>query len=184
MQVGKAFFGFHRHLEDRIRLHAPIIGIFAVEEPVNVLAAGPPIAGGGQLEGALAAFHFDDVLHAALAVAALADNDGPLMILQCGRHDFAGAGAVFVNQNGHGVILGRDQKGALAVGVISFFLFFPPSGGHNPALGEKQPAHFHGRSQQAAGVGAQIQYQTPQTLLFQLDQSLAQLLGRGLVKPR
>jgi hypothetical protein len=53
---------------------------------MDIVAIGPLITGGRQLQGAVAVLQFDHVLHASLAIAALADDDGPRMILsRCSR---------------------------------------------------------------------------------------------------
>src|SRR5262249_19777472 len=80
-----------RHLQASVGLDAPLVGLLALGEAVDVLAGGPPVARRRQLQGALVALHRDDVLHAALAVTALAHDDGPLVVLEGGRDDLAGA---------------------------------------------------------------------------------------------
>src|SRR5262249_14397271 len=70
-----ALLARQRHLHAGIGLDAPLIALLAVGEAVDVLAAGSPVARRRQLQGALPVLHRDDVLHAALAVAAFPDND-------------------------------------------------------------------------------------------------------------
>src|SRR5206468_1989508 len=66
---------------------------------VEVLAVGSPERGGRHLQ--FAALEGLDVLHAALAVAALAHDDRPVMVLQAGGDDLAAAGAAAVDQANH-----------------------------------------------------------------------------------
>src|ERR1051326_7874580 len=63
-----------RDLHAGVGLDAPLVGLLAVGEAMDVLTAGPPVARRGQLQGALAMLHRDDVLHAALAVTAFAND--------------------------------------------------------------------------------------------------------------
>src|SRR5207253_1849396 len=80
--------------------HAPDVVVLAGGAGlVQVHAVGPPERGDGHLE--LAAVEGLDVLHAALAVAALAHDDRPLVVLEAGRDDLAGAGAAAVDQADH-----------------------------------------------------------------------------------
>src|SRR5262249_22306815 len=73
-----------RNLHSGVGLAAPFVAVLAVGEAVDVLAAGPPVARRGQLQGALAVLHRDDVLHTALTVAPLANNHRSLVVLQTG----------------------------------------------------------------------------------------------------
>src|SRR5207248_11707388 len=85
LKVIQAFLILEHHLKSFVGLDAPFVGVLTVREAVNVLTTGPPVAGRRELERTdpIARFlQVDDVLHAALAVAPLADNDGPFVILQ------------------------------------------------------------------------------------------------------
>ena len=105
------------HLEARVRRHAPLVGFLAVREAVDVLAARPPVALRRQLQGRVV-FHRIDVLHAALAEAALADDHRPAVVLQRGRDDLAGAGAVLVDQDGDRMLGRRLEQRASGLGIV------------------------------------------------------------------
>src|SRR5262249_45120970 len=102
------------HLEALRRLHAPFVRFLGVREAVNVLAVGAPVAGRRQLQGTRAVLQQDDVLHTALAVTALADDDGPQVVLQGGCDDLAGTGAIAVDQDRNRTRLGVGQQRPLA----------------------------------------------------------------------
>ena len=90
---------------------------------MDVLAAGAPVAGRGQLQGALAAFERDDILHAALAVAALADHDGfsaVIDVLARAGRDPDGHVVVdkVVGMEARGFILGAPVALALGTGFV------------------------------------------------------------------
>ena len=55
-------------------LNAPLAIAPAAVEPVNVLAAGPPIGGDRQLEHAAPPFDGNHALHRSLAIGSLADD--------------------------------------------------------------------------------------------------------------
>ncbi len=142
---------------------------------MDVLAAGPQVAGGGQLQGALAALQLDDVLHAPLAPGALADDDRPLVVLQAGRDDLAGAGAVAVDQHRHRESPRRCRPSS------------PPRSARaccGPAVLTIRPsatnrsADFDAAGQQAAGVEPQIEHEALDVLLAQSLQGLLQVVGR------
>ena len=98
-------------------LHAPVVAILRIPtglEAMDVAAAGTPVDGGGDFEGAVAAFQGDHVLHAALAVAAFANDDAAHMVLKGGRQNLAGAGPAAIDQDGDGnpgatLVLGANQ---------------------------------------------------------------------------
>src|SRR5262249_46325135 len=80
--------------------HAPVLVVLAAGRGlVEILAAGPPERCDGDLD--LATVEVLNVLHASLAVGALAHDDRPLMVLETGRDDLAGAGAHAVDQADH-----------------------------------------------------------------------------------
>jgi hypothetical protein len=85
------------HFASGVGLDAPLVRLTAGARAVNVLAAGPPVTGDRQLQQALAAFQRNHVLNRALAPGALANAGRPVVVLQAGGHDFAGAGALAVD---------------------------------------------------------------------------------------
>ena len=143
--------------------------VLGVGEAVDVLAAGAKVAGGGELQGAVAVLQFDHVLHASLAPGALADDDRPLVVLQAGGHDLAGTGAVAVDQHDHGKAL----EGAFLVGVPDALGAVAALGADDPAFGNEQVADFDGRTEQPARIEPQVQDQPAQLLRLQLRQARA-----------
>ena len=141
---------------------------------MNVLSAGPVIAGGGQLERAFASFQFDDVLHAALAPGAFADDHGPLVVLQAGRQDFAGAGAIVVDQHDHGKAL----EGAVLLGLPDPLRRIASLGADDLAVGDEQVGHLDGRAQQPARIEAQVENQPLEAFLLELLQDPLGVRGR------
>src|SRR5262245_22261497 len=100
--------------------HAPLLVFLAgCAGLVQVLAAWPPEGGNGVLD--LAALERLNVLHAALAERPLADDGRPLVVLEAGRDDFAGAGALAVDQADHGEVRQSAELSAapLIVDVVS-----------------------------------------------------------------
>src|SRR6185437_9638601 len=105
-----------RQLDDLIGGDAPHILVLAGRAGlVKVLLARPPEGGRRHLD--VAAIELQDVLHAALAVAAFADDTGAIVILQTGRHNLAAAGAVTVDQANH-----RETKHTAARPAIDLLL--------------------------------------------------------------
>src|SRR5215831_11266450 len=99
---------------------------------MDILAAGPPVGGDGQLH--LAAVEAADVLHAAFAVAALADDDGPLVVLQARRDDLAGAGAMAVDEDRHRVIEGDLLLRLLVMAGVRLLFADAGADGHDQAI--------------------------------------------------
>src|SRR5262249_32777676 len=63
----------------QVGLDAPFVVLLGIRPSVNVVAAGPEVVGRRQFQLApLASLEFHDVLHAALAIAALADDYRPV----------------------------------------------------------------------------------------------------------
>ena len=154
--------------------HAPLVGVLGVGEAVDVLAAGAMVAGGGQLQGALAPFQLDHVLHAPFAPGALADDDRSVVILQTGRDDLAGAGAVVIHQHGHRKALER----AVFLGVPHALRRVAPLGADDAAVGNEQVAGLDGRVQQTARIEAQIEHEAFEPFFLQVDHRFFQVLGR------
>src|SRR5207248_3195630 len=111
-QIFEPFLVLHRNLEAFVRLDAPLVGILALGKAMNILAARPPVARRRQLEGTLAAIAFIelyDMLHAALAVAALADDHRAVVVLKRGRDNFTRAGAKLVDEHSNWEPFGRNE---------------------------------------------------------------------------
>src|SRR5205823_4395312 len=165
-EVGDALVVGELDLEAGAGPDAPFFFLFALGEAVNVAAAGTPVAGGGELQSTGAAFHRDDVLHATLAIAAFADDDGAKMILQGCRDDLAGAGAVAIDQNGDGVARARR----MVVDHAGVVYFLPPVAAlgcdHAFALGQEQRADLNGGAQQATRVVTHVQHQAAHAQLL------------------
>src|SRR5262249_26695190 len=131
-----------------VRTHAPVLGVLAAgRRLVQVLAARPPERRDGQLD--LAAVEVLDVLHAPLAVGALTHDDRPLVVLQAGRDDLAGAGAHAVDQADH-----REAQLAAARDALHAVLQPQPRPTHadDRPLVDEQVADLPGALQQAARV--------------------------------
>src|SRR6266478_6392515 len=95
------FLAVHFDQETFVGRDAPFVLVLAAGAgAVEVAAAGPPERRRGQLEPA-ARLERVDRLHAAFAVAARADDDGPAMVLQACTDDLAGTGAAAVDQAHH-----------------------------------------------------------------------------------
>ena len=88
----------------------------------------------------------------------------PLVVLQTGRDDLAGAGAIAIDQDDHGKAL----EGAVLVGVPYAFGRVAALGADDAAFGNEQIAHFNGRAEQPAGIETQIEDQAAEVLRLQL----------------
>src|SRR5262249_21618372 len=127
-------------LEALAGVNAPLVFFLALREAVDVLAARPPVAGGGELQRGTAAFQFDNVLDAALAVTALPDDDRAQVVLQGRGDDLAGAGAVAVQQDADGIACPAGKRSGL-LGVVDLFLAVAALGANDTfALGQEQVA--------------------------------------------
>src|SRR5208282_2276735 len=113
---------------------------------IQVLAIGPPERGGGQLDLAAGGLERHDVLHAALAVTALADDDRPVMVLQAGADDLAATGAAAVDQADHR----EAQIAAVVLAAVGMFLADARLDGHDQAVVDEQIGDFDGALEQAA----------------------------------
>ena len=123
--------------------------------------------------------HGEEHLDAALAEGPLADDQGPLLVLERAGDDLAGAGRVLVHQHDQRqvtvvvVLLGlvdRRRVAGHAVGV----------GADDDAVGEELVAGLDRRGQKAAGVVAQVQDDAAAAGLFDRFHGLLQLLARVL----
>ena len=98
-----AFLFIELHDVTLVRVNAPFLvlarGLAGGREPGQVFAAGPPERSDGHFE--IAVFKLLDVLYAAFAVTAFADDQRPLVILKTGGHNLAAAGAVPIHQAHH-----------------------------------------------------------------------------------
>src|SRR5262249_26518099 len=107
----------------------------------QVFAVGPPEGGDGDLE--IAVLKLLDVLHAALPVAALADDQGPLMILKAGGDNLAAAGAVPVNKADHREV----QITTFMVADIGFLVTDARPDRDDQAVVDEQVGHVDGATQ-------------------------------------
>ena len=116
-----------------------------------------------------------DVLHAAFAPGPLADDHRPLVVLQTGGDDFAGAGAVAIDQHDHRKAL----EGAVLVGVPDPFRAVAALGADDAAAGNEQVADFDGRAEQPARIETQIEDQPAQLFAAaSCCKRIAQFVGR------
>src|SRR5262249_32118242 len=141
LHVGDLVFEGERHLVAGIGLHAPLVAFLGVGKAVDVLAARPPVAGRGQLERTGVVFHPDDVLDAALAKAAFADDYGAMVVLEGGGDDLTGAGAVLVDEHGDRIFLGGQHQGAGFLGLVNLRRLIAPARADDDAVGQEQVAN-------------------------------------------
>ena len=163
-----------------IGFDAPLVLLLAVREAVNVfllVVLADEISGRGKLEGAGAPFHGNQGLHAAFAVAALADDDGPASFLQGAGHDFAGTGAEAIDQNGDGVARVRPifGSGRLASVEGHFLLAAADRADDARARRQEQLADFDGGFEESTGVGAQVENQALDAVGLELIDDLGQI---------
>ena len=141
---------------------------------MDVLAIRPVVAGGRELDRALAVLHVDDVLNAPLPVRPLAHNHRPTMILQRRRDNLAGRRTETVDQHRDREVpqrpLASSHRGPLD-GV-------PPLGRDNLPFLNEQVGNLNSDIQQPAGIEPQVQHQPLQSLFMQLLDSFLQLAER------
>src|SRR5581483_750328 len=165
-----------------VRLHAPFFIFLALGKAMDVAAARAPVAGGSQLEGAAAVFERDDVLHAAFAEAAFADDDGAQVVLQGGSENLAGTGTVAVDEDTDGIVqTGIQILEVLVMGIEDFFLLVIAAlgGDDGLALGQEHRADLDRSAEQAARVVAQVDHQAVHVLLLQGIEDLEQFRHSG-----
>src|SRR5262249_29705144 len=151
---------------------APVLGLAALGAGlVQVLAVGPPEGGDRHLE--LAALERGDVLDAALAVAALAHDQGPALVLEAGREDLAAAGAAAVHHADHGEV----EVAAGVPAVERLLLADPRPDRHDQAVVDEQVGDVHGAVQVTARVEAQVNDHTLDAVLGQGLHDVAQVAG-------
>ena len=151
---------------------AGAVGIPA-DGTVDVLAAGTPVAGGGELQRPQASFQENDFLNGSLAEGPLADDHGPVVVLETGGHDLAGAGTSLVDQHGDGEAAVGAGPGCL---VLSLDLLAAVARGDDHAGIDQQVAGPHGRAEQPAGIVPQVQDQPPHPRFGQRVQGALQLV--------
>src|SRR4029079_2632796 len=120
---------------------------------VQVLAVGSPERRGGELDLTARAREGLHVLHAALPVAALAEDDGSLVVLQTGRHDFAAAGAAVVDHADHREVEIAAFPGA-AVGLLLADAWLDRD---DQTIVDEKVGDLNGRGQHATRVVAKIE---------------------------
>ena len=87
------------------------------------------------------------ILSFVLAPGALAHHDRAAMVLEAGRNDLAGAGAVSIDQHDHIEALER----APFLRVPDALFHRAPLGADDAALGDEHIAHLDRRTEQPAG---------------------------------
>src|SRR5262249_14953982 len=158
-----ALLAGHLHAEALVGDDAPGVLILALGAGlVEVGAAGPPEGGDRDLE--LSAVKALNVLHAALAEAALAHDDGPLVILQARRDNFAGAGAALVHEADHGEV----EVAADLLAAVRFHLADARADADDLAVVDEQVGNRHGATQEPARVEAEVHDQPAQAIPVQL----------------
>src|SRR5262245_40936657 len=110
----------------------------------------------------MARFELYHILHTAFSPSPFAENHGPVLILEAGRNNFAGAGAVSIDEYHDRYIaefpaFGRVPNTLVRVAAI---------GADNAAAVDEQIAHSHSGGQQSAWIKSQIEHQTPGFLLL------------------
>src|SRR5688572_1639809 len=91
---------------------------------MDMFTAWPPITGGCQLECAAPPFELEQILHGSFSPTTFSDDDGPLVILQARRHDFARTGRVSIDENYHRHS-GGDNCGWSRIVTRSFLAISP-----------------------------------------------------------
>src|SRR5205823_3934337 len=117
----------------------------------------------------LAAVERLDVLYAALPVTALADDVGPLVVLQRRRHDLAAAGTQAVDHADHGEV---EQTAFTEASEPGLAPDARPDR-HNQPIIDEQVGDLDGRVEQTARIETQVEHEALDTLL------LRQLLHHG-----
>ena len=155
---------------------APLVRLLGVLEAVNVLSRRPLIGGDGQLEDAVAVLQVDDVLDRPLAIAALADDRGAVVVLETGRDDLGGRGRVLIDQDDH-----REAvEGPFLLSLVGLGDGVPPLRAHDQSVLDEQVGDFHGRAEEPARVVAEVENQGLHPLALELVEGFFQLLGRVL----
>ena len=129
--------------------------VLGVLEPVDVLARGAVVAGDGQLEDAVAVLELEDVLDRPLAVGPLADDRGPVVVLEAGRDDLGGRGRVLVDQDDHREVF----VGPVLLGLVGLGDGVAPSVLTILPVVQEQVGDLDRRAEQAAGVVAEVEDQ-------------------------
>src|SRR5208337_3510881 len=146
-----------RHLETIVGRNAPGGAFRVALGPIDILAAGSPVGGNGQLHCAEGIAHVNHLLDRAFAVTPLADDDRAVVVLQAGGHDFAGAGAGMVDQYRNG----NSSEWGLARGPIGMvYLAVAAARGHDFTLGDEHVADVHGGLEGAAPIAAEIEHES------------------------
>ena len=119
--------------------------------------------GGGQLEAGGSGPEGEDALDRAFAVGAGAQDGGAVVVLQGTGQDFAGAGAIAVDQDVHGHSPPGESAGCKRLGLS----LGPPASGYDQTLVDEPLGDFDGHVEQAAGVTPEIEHQHPHALAGQ-----------------
>ena len=121
---------------------------------MDVLIAGPPVAGGGEFQRAAAAFHRNDVLHGAFSEAAFSDDDRAAVVLEASGEDFAGARRVVIDEHGERDVARQDEIGPGRV-PAGFRAVASPRADDDAAV-EQHVGGLDGGGEQTASVVPQI----------------------------
>ena len=152
----------------------------AVIDLLNKAAAGDVVLGDGDLEHSVIG-EAAGRLHQTLAKRACSDDHGTVQVLQCAGSDFAGTGRTAVDEyNQRNVGVNRIDSGlvdALARLVAAAHLH------HLGSLGDKAAHNLDCALDDTTAIAAQVEHDVLDPgVLLQLDQGVAHLLGRLLVK--
>src|SRR5262249_46603681 len=106
----------------------------------------------------------EDALHGAFAVRAGADDFAASRVLDRTGEDFAGTGAVAVDQHDE-----RNSPGAGAVSAVAeVFRFAAATGRDDRAIGDELVGDFNACGEQATGVAAEVENETLHALLLKI----------------
>gem|GEM_PF-4886467 len=120
--------------------------------------------------------HLDNGLDTAFAVGGtVADDDGPAVILQRTSHDFRSGGAKAVDEHGERAII-SELRIVVRIDVDVAFVVLDL---HDRAFADEKTGEIDGLREQAPAVVPQIEDDTSDPRLLELNQQVGDVLGRA-----
>src|SRR5262249_41387761 len=165
----------------RCRPNAPIfVRLAGCARLIQILAARAPEGGGGKLQ--LATFEGLDVLHTPFAIASLAQNDGPAVILQTGGDDLAAAGTAAVDQADHGEVNESSSSVAALRGLFPVRRLAPQSrpgsDRNNQSVVDEHVGNLDRAGEKSARIETQIENEPVYPFPVQLAYDTEEVSGR------